>query len=263
MPETKENLLPVSSSAAPGFAPEQQCMYVEVLTILSAHRIPFAVSGAFALHQHSGIWRDAMDLDLFLVHDDVPRALAALAREGFETEVCDPVWLSKARRGDFFVDLITGMSNAVITVQPEWIERAETAHVLGVSAKVLAAEELIASKLFITRRERFDGADIVHVIYATTGKLDWTRILELAADHWMMLLWVLVLYQYVYPAHSQFVPHALWHDLLSRLRKQIDRPDPDAPFRGSLIDENMFAIDIHEWGMANLSEKIRAERLLV
>ncbi len=72
--------------------------------------------------------------------------------------------------------------------------------------KVLAAEELIASKLFVTRRERFDGADIVHVIHGTAGKLDWTRILQLIGEHWMVLLWVLVLYQYVYPAHSQFVP---------------------------------------------------------
>ena len=34
------------------------------------------------------------------------------------------------------------------------------------------------------------------------GKLDWTRVLELIGEHWMVLLWVLVLYQYVYPAHS-------------------------------------------------------------
>ena len=65
------------------------------------------------------------------------------------------------------------------------------AEVLGVPVKVLAAEELIASKLFVTRRERFDGADIVHVIHGTGGKLDWDRILYLVGEHWMMLLWVL------------------------------------------------------------------------
>ena len=116
------------------------------------------------------------------------------------------MWLCKARRGDYFVDLITGMSNAVITVQRDWIERAVNAEMLGVPVKVLAAEELIASKLFVTRRERFDGADIVHIIHGTAGKLDWNRILQLIGEHWMVLLWVLVLYQYVYPAHSQFVP---------------------------------------------------------
>ncbi len=235
-------------------------MFVEVLRLFSAQQIPFAVSGAFALHEHTGIWRDTKDLDLFLTHEDVSRALALLASERFTTEVCDPVWLCKARSGEFFIDLITGMSNAAITVQPEWIERATLAEVVGVPVKVLAAEELIASKLFVTRRERFDGADIVHVIHGTAGNLDWTRMVQIAGDHWMMLLWALVLYEYVYPAHSQFVPRALWSDLLSRLGDELDHPNPQAAFRGSLIDDKMFAIDIHEWGMVNLHGELRSRK---
>ncbi len=250
----------MSSSTPPVFSPVQRALFVEVLRLFVTRHIPFAVSGAFALHQHTGIWRDTKDLDLFLIHEDVPRALDLLMAEDFETEVCDPVWLCKARRAEFFVDLITGMSNAVITVQREWIDRASNADVLGVPVKVLAAEELIASKLFVTRRERFDGADIVHVIHGTGGKLDWDRILHLIGEHWMMLLWMLVLYQYIYPAHSEFVPRTLWDDLLSRLRNELDHPDSNADFRGSLIDEKMFAIDTVEWGMANLNEKMRNAR---
>jgi hypothetical protein len=257
MPEASERALPVSSSTPPEFALEHRAMFVEVLSLFSARRIPFAVSGAFALHQHTGIWRDTKDLDLFLSQEDVPRALAALSAEGFETEVCDPVWLCKARRGDYFVDLITGMSNAVITVQQDWIDHAAKAEVLGVPVRVLAAEELIASKVFVTRRERFDGADIVHVIHGTAGKLNWARILDLIGEHWMVMLWALVLYQYIYPAHSEFVPRALWSDLLSRLRNELDHPNPLAVFRGSLIDDKMFAIDVKEWGMTDLNEQLR------
>ena len=69
-----------------------------------------------------------------------------------------------------------------------------------------------------------------------------------------------MLYQYIYPAHSEFVPRALWDDLLSRLRNELDHPNPNADFRGSLIDEKMFAIDTVEWGMANLNEKMRNAR---
>ncbi len=260
MSEADERALPISSSTPPLFAPEQRALFVEVLGLFIAQHIPFAVSGAFALHQHTGIWRDTKDLDLFLIHDDVPRALQLLAAEDLETEICDPVWLCKARRADYYVDLITGMSNAVITVEREWIERASDAEVLGVSVKVLAAEELIASKLFVTRRERFDGADIVHVIHGTGGKLDWNRILYLVGEHWMMVLWALLLYQYIYPAHSEFVPRALWDELLSRLRNELDHPNPHAVFRGSLIDEMMFAIDTVEWGMPNLNEATRTAR---
>ena len=255
-----QRVLPVSSSTPPVFAPEQRDMFVEVLSLFIARRIPFAVSGAFALHQHTGIWRDTKDLDLFLPQQDVPRALAALASAGFETEISDPVWLYKAHRGDYFVDLITGMSNAALTVRHDWIDRASHAEILGIPVKVLAAEELIASKLFVTRRERFDGADIVHVIHGTAGNLDWSRVLHLIGEHWMVLLWVLVLYQYVYPAHSQFVSRELWSDLLSRLGKELDHPDPCAVFRGSLIDEKMFAIDVMEWGMADLNEQLRSEK---
>lgn len=234
-------------------------MFIEVLRVIVANEIPFAVSGAFALHQHTGIWRDTKDLDLFLTREDVPRALDVLSSAGFETEVCDPVWLCKVHHGRFFVDIITGMSNAVITVRPDWIERADNADVLGLSVKVLAAEELIASKLFVTRRERFDGADIAHIIHGTAGKLDWSRVLNLLGEHWMVVLWALVLYQYIYPARSEFVPLALWNDLLSRLRNELEHPDSNAIFRGSLIDDKMFAIDVEEWGMANLNERLRNE----
>jgi hypothetical protein len=212
------------------------------------------------LQKHTGIWRNTKDLDLFLAPEDVPRAMQALKESGFETEVRDPVWLAKAHRNDFYVDLITGMSNAVITVDHTWIERGSPSEIVGIPARVLAAEELIASKLFVTFRERFDGADIVHVIHGTKGNLDWSRIMQLVGDHWQVLLWVMMLFHYIYPAHTHYIPRAIWDDLLTRFRTEIDNPDSNAHFRGSLIDENMFAIDVHEWGMANLIEHHRSNR---
>ena len=258
--KTEEPILPVSTSTPPNFPPEQRRLFVEVLELMNARNVPYVVSGAFALQKHTGIWRDTKDLDLFLAPEDVPKALSELAAHGFETEVCDPVWLAKAHRADFFVDLITGMSNAVISVDRSWIERAAPADILGVPSRVLGAEELIASKLFVTRRERFDGADIVHVIHGTQGRLDWDRVLKTVSEHWEIVLWAMVLFQYTYPAQSHFIPRRIWDDLLGRLRDQLDNPNPRAHFRGSLLDENMFAIDVHEWGMANLIERSRALR---
>ena len=60
------------------------------------------------------------------------------------------------------------MSNAVITVDQSWIDRGSPTVVLDVPTRVLAAEELIASKLFVNFRERFDGADVVHIIFGFT-----------------------------------------------------------------------------------------------
>jgi len=252
--------LPVSSSQQPPFPEEQQQLFREVLELFNHHGIRYAVSGAFALQKHTGIWRDTKDLDLFLPVDNVSTALGALHAKGFQTEICDPVWLAKAHRGEYFVDLITGMSNAVITVDPSWISHAQSSEVFGVPTLVLASEELIASKLFVTRRERFDGADVVHVIYGTRGRLDWSRVLALAGEHWGVVLWAMVLFQYVYPAQAGYIPRAVWDDLLARFRSQIEHPDPKAQFHGSLIDEKMFAIDAAEWGLENLVEQFRAMR---
>ena len=79
---------------------------------------------------------------------------------------------------------------------------------------MLAAEELIASKLFVNFRERFDGADVVHIIHGKRGKLDWNRIRQLVGEHWEILLWEFVLFHYVYPAKKDYVPHEVWNDLL-------------------------------------------------
>lgn len=215
------------------------------------------MSGAFALQQHTGIWRNTKDLDLFLPPEVVPRALAHLQEQGFETEIRDPVWLAKAHRDGFFVDLITGMRNAIITVNQSWIDRGLAAKVLGVPTRVLAAEELIASKLFVNFRERFDGADVVHIIFGRRGKLDWQRLRQLVGEQWEILLWELVLFHYVYPAKAHYVPREVWDDLLQRLRNDLSHPNREAPFRGSLLDEKMFAIDVQEWGMANLLQETR------
>ncbi len=171
------------TSSIPAKIPEKQKgLYREVLQALEENRVPYAVAGAFALQQHTGICRDTKDLDVFLTSEHVPAALEHLRDNGFECEVCDPVWLAKAHRDDFFVDLITGMSNAVIIVDDSWIQRAHPATIVGIQTRVLAPEELLASKLFVTRRERFDGADIAHVVYGTQGRLDWNRVLPRQFD---------------------------------------------------------------------------------
>jgi hypothetical protein len=253
-----EPKLPVCSSEPPTFAPEQQKLFHEVLTFMNDRGIPYVVSGTFALHEHTGIWRQTKDLDLFVTPGNMRRALQLFREAGYDTWVKDPVWLGKVLRNNYFVDLITGMSNAVLQVDQSWIERGVPSEVLGVPVKVLGAEELLASKIFVVRRERFDGADVVHIIYAMRDMLDWDRVFRLVGEHWEMLLWSLIFYRYIYPRHANEIPRWVWHDLLGKFERDLMDPKLDAPFRGSLIDENMFAIDVQEWGMENEIEKYRA-----
>ena len=252
--------IPCTSSTPLKLAAKQQTLFREVLTFFEGAGLPYAVAGAFALREHTGICRSTKDLDIFLNPQDASHALACLQRHGYECELCDPVWLAKAHRDGFFVDLITGMSNGVISVDASWIARACPATILGVKTRVLAPEELLASKLFVTRRERFDGADIAHIIFASGGELQWERVLQLAGEHWELLLWALVLFRYVYPAQSNYVPQSLWQDLLARFAAELHSPHAKARFRGSLIDEAMFAIDVEEWGLADVQKEYRARR---
>jgi Nucleotidyl transferase of unknown function (DUF2204) len=258
-PET----LPVTSSIPTELPEKQEALAREVLLALGRQRIPYAVAGAFALLQHTGICRYTKDLDLFLTAQNWSAALRYLHRLGFECEVCDPVWLAKVHRDNYFVDLITGMSNAAVSVDDSWIRHALPAVVLGVQTRVLAPEEVFVSKLFVTRRERFDGADIAHIIYGTRGNLDWGRILQLVGEHWEMLLWALVFFRYVYPAQTHYVPAVLWQDLLGRYLKLVSESDGRSRFRGSLIDDNMFAIDVKEWGLDDVLQEYRSRRLSV
>ena len=242
--------------------PEPQAsLFREVLLVLEEKGFPYAVSGAFALRQHTGICRFTKDLDLFMTAATSREVMPYLEQRGFTCEVRDPVWLSKVHKGEFFVDLITGMSNGVVVVDDSWIERANPAIVPGIKTRVLAPEELVASKIFVAKRERFDGADIAHVIYGTYPRFDWDRELQLVGEHWEMLLWSLLLFRYVYPAQTNYVPASIWGRLLRKLRSEISNPDPKANFRGSLVDENMFAIDVNEWGLANLLEERRKRRM--
>jgi len=51
----------------------------------------------------------------------------------------------------------------------------------------------------------------------------------------------------------------VWDRLLDRFAREVAKPNPSAPFRGSLVDDKMFAIDVAEWGMADALRVHRSE----
>ena len=99
-----------------------------------------------------------------------------------------PHWLAKAFADDAehtpFVDLIYRSGNGVAEVDDEWFEHAIDAEVLGIPVKLIPAEENLWSKAFVMERERFDGADVAHLIQRTGRDLDWDRLLRRFGPHW-------------------------------------------------------------------------------
>ena len=82
------------------------------------------------------------------------------------------------------------------------------------------------SKAFVMERERFDGADVAHLIQALGPELDWDRLLRRFGPHWRVLLAHLVLFGFIYPSQRDRIPARVLHELTDRLRKETDSTVP-------------------------------------
>jgi len=141
-----------------------QDFYGEVLETLKHARVPILIGGGYALAWHTSIHRQTKDLDIFLRRKDCAPAFAVLAQAGFRTEIVFKHWLGKVRSGDDFIDIIFNSGNGLAEVTDAWFERGVDAEILGRAVQLCAPEEMIWSKAFVMERERYDGADIAHLL---------------------------------------------------------------------------------------------------
>lgn len=226
--------------------------YRDVLTSLERADVPVLVGGAFAFSHFTGIQRPTKDFDLFIRREHIDRALATLADEGFQTELTFPHWLAKARSDEFLVDLIFGSGNGVAPVDDVWFEHAVQAEAVGVPVWICPAEELLWSKAFVMERERYDGADVIHILHTRGTRLDWPRLIDRFGEYWRILLLNLVLFGFVYPGEDPPAPAWVMETLLTRLDEEIDTaPRDERICRGTLISREQYLVDILDWGYAD------------
>jgi hypothetical protein len=227
--------------------PETRRVYVAALQTLRRAGVEFLIGGAHALAPYTGIVRDTKDLDVFLRRQDCEPALAVLADAGFTTEFTFPHWLGKAYAGDRFIDLIFSAGNGVAAVDDLWFAHAAPGTVLGVPVLLCPPEEMIWSKAFIMERERFDGADIAHLILACGRELDWCRLLGRFGRRWRVLLSHLVLFGFVYPGERDVIPDAVMAHLLRRLDRERAEPAPGGRVcDGTLLSRQQYLVDVVE-----------------
>jgi hypothetical protein len=223
--------------------------YRDVLTSLERANVPALVGGAFAFTHYTGIQRPTKDFDLFVRREHIARALETLADAGFRTEMTFPHWLAKARSDEFLVDLIFGSGNGVAPVDDLWFENAVQSEAVGIPVSICPAEELMWSKAFIMERERYDGADVIHIMHTRGPQLDWTRIMDRFADYWRILLLNLVLYGFVYPGEASPAPRWVMDTLLARLDAERDAsPNGEQVCQGTLISREQYLADLLQWG---------------
>src|SRR5262245_61191911 len=181
-------------------ARDTNAFYRRTLHVLSDAQIPFLVGGSHALLNYTGIVRETKDFDLFLRHSNIDAALAALDEAGYDTASTFPHWLAKARDGNDVVDLVFNSGNGVCMVDDEWFAHAIEADVLGMPVKIAPVEELLWQKTFVMERERYDGADVAHIIRSCAETLDWDRVLRRCDPYWQLLLSHLILFGFIYPS---------------------------------------------------------------
>jgi hypothetical protein len=240
---------------------ETRWFYQDTVRLLVQARVPFLVGGAYALHRHTGIERHTKDIDVFVRPDDAGRALAALAAAGYRTELTFPHWLGKAYKDDDFIDVIFSSGNGVCCVDDGWFEHAVAGEVLGVAARLVPAEEMIWQKSFVQERERYDGADVAHLILARGRDLDWSRLLSRFGPHWRVLLGQLVLFGFVYPSQRDWVPPWVINDLLLRLHAEVLATPPEGNLcQGTLLSREQYLIDVQRWDYADARERPHGSR---
>jgi hypothetical protein len=223
--------------------------YRHVLLSLNEAGVPYMIGGAYAFNCFTGIVRYTKDLDIFIRRSDYEKTAQALQAIGYRTELTFPHWLAKAFNGDSFVDIIFDSGNGVARVDDIWIEHALQCEVMGVKALIAPVEETIWSKAFIMERERYDGADIAHLIRACGEHMDWQRLRDRFGEHWRVLLSHLILFGFIYPAQRDLAPDWLMDELLEKLQQERHAsPSHPEVCQGPILSREQYLVDIEQWG---------------
>lgn len=241
---------PLAPSLEEEVQPPTAAFYRRALQILTDGTVPFLVGGAFAHACFTGIRRSTKDLDLFIRREDYDRVARLMEEEGWRAELTYPHWLAKVYAGEDFIDLIFNSGNGVTPVNERWFRNNAQAEVLGVPVRIANVEDGLLSKAFIMERERYDGADIAHLLQANAEHLDWAGLIERFGTHWRVLLAHLTLFGYIYPGERHRIPGWVMEQLTARLAQESVQPPPVDPHvcAGTLLSREQYLHDVERLG---------------
>ncbi|TFZ07731.1 nucleotidyltransferase [Ramlibacter humi] len=242
--------LPVATSLEEEVAPHTAGFYRAALRTLADAGVPFLVGGAFAHACFTGIRRSTKDLDLFIRREDFDRVAALMRERGWRTEMTYPHWLAKVYGGEDFIDLIFNSGNGVTPVDDLWFHDNTETLVLGVPVRIANIEDGLLSKAFIMERERYDGADIAHLLQVNAELLDWPGLLQRFGPNWRVLLAHLTLFGYIYPGERHRIPAWVMDELANRLLQEVRQPPAADPHvcAGTLLSREQYLHDVEQLG---------------
>ena len=230
--------------------PGTAAFYRAALQALVDADVPFLVGGAFAHACFTGIRRSTKDLDLFIKREDYDRVAALMVGKGWRTEMTYPHWLAKVYCGDDFIDLIFNSGNGLTPVSDAWFRNNARADVLGVPVRIANIEDGLLSKAFIMERERYDGADVAHLLQANAEQMDWPGLIERFGSNWRVLLAHLTLFGFIYPGERDRIPAWVMENLMAKLAAEVKKPPRVDPHvcAGTLLSREQYLHDVENLG---------------
>lgn len=224
--------------------------YLHALTLMDQSGAKYVVGGGYAMACYTGIVRHTKDLDVFIKRGDRDRVLDVFAKAGYETDLHWPHFLAKAITKDAFVDILYGSANGLCTVDDAMLAHPVREDVLGRSAPLCPIEEMIWSKAFVQSRDRFDGADIMHLIRARADGIDWHRLRNrFRGGHERVLLGHLLMFGYVYPSERDRVPMWVTDELFAAAKGEPR--EARKVCQGTFLSNDQYLFDVAKWGYAD------------
>jgi hypothetical protein len=141
--------------------------------------IAFLLGGSLASWARGGP-ETRHDLDLIIKPEDAERALETLQEAGMRPERPPEDWLLKAWDGDTLVDLIYCPKG--LPVDDDLIARGEELSVLGMDIRVMALEDVMATKLLALSEHSLRYEGLLQVARALREQIDWPVVRARTAD---------------------------------------------------------------------------------
>jgi predicted nucleotidyltransferase len=135
--------------------------------------VQFLLGGSLASWARGGP-ETRHDLDLMIRPDDVEPSLEALAEAGMRPERPPEEWLVKAWDGDTLVDLIYCPKG--LPMDDDVFARGEELSVLGMEIRVMALEDVMATKLMALTEHSLRYEGLLQIARALREQIDWAAV---------------------------------------------------------------------------------------
>jgi hypothetical protein len=219
--------------------------YQRVMRLLVENGIEFLVGGGYAFGHYTGLERDTKDIDLMVRPSNVDAVIRICRTAGYESGYAFSHWLAKVKSPEGLVDIVFRAGNGLCEVTDDWLVAAPRALVFGYPVRLIPPEEMIWQKAYIMERERFDGADVAHLLFSCGEKISWKKLVFLFGPDWRVLLSHLVLFGFIYPAKRNLVPRNVLSELITRfISEEQGGTSGEAICNGTLFSRVQYRYDL-------------------